>query len=124
MFKFENLLVWQKAIEYTDLVYTVSDSFPSRENYGLCRQLQRAAVSVPSNIAEGNGRSSPVEYARFVEIAYGSLMESVTQLHTARRRNYCSDQQFTDLSSLATEVARLLSGLRRSLLYKDHKDNT
>lgn len=116
MFQFEKLLVWQRAIEYADLIYTISDEFPARENYSLARQIQRAAVSVPSNVAEGNSRSSDVDFARFVEIAYGSLMETVTQLHIARRRNYCSEEQFQSALTLADEVARMLSGLRNNLV--------
>ena len=116
MFQFEKLMVWQRAIEYTDLIYSISEGFPNRENFGLARQIQRVAVSVPSNIAEGNSRSSDVDFARFVEIAYGSLMETVTQLHIARRRNYCSEEHFQKALVLADEVARMLSGLRTSLV--------
>ena len=116
MFQFENLVVWQRAIEYADLIYTISEVFPTRENFGLARQIQRAAVSVPSNIAEGNSRSSNVDFARFVEIAYGSLMETVTQLHIARRRSYCSEELFHKALTLADEIARMLSGLRTKLV--------
>lgn len=70
----------------------------------------------PSNIAEGNSRSSDVDFARFVEIAYGSLMETVTQLHIARRRNFCSEEHFHTALTLADEVARMLSGLRTNLV--------
>ena len=72
-FKFERLAVWQKALEYADAVYSCTEDFPTRENFGLSSQLRRAAVSVSSNIAEGNSRTSKADYARFIEIAYGSL---------------------------------------------------
>ncbi len=116
MFQFEKLVVWQRAIEYTDMIYSISADFPSIENFGLSRQIQRAAVSVPSNIAEGNSRHSDLEFARYVEIAYGSLMETVTQLHIARRRNYCSEERFQVALTLAEEIARMLSGLRSNLV--------
>ena len=116
MFQFEKLVVWLRAIEYVDLIYTISEAFPARENFGLARQIQRAAVSVPSNVAEGNSRNSDADFARFVEISYGSLMETVTQLHIARRRNYCSEEHFQQALTLADEVARMLSGLRTSLV--------
>ena len=118
-FKFEKLVVWQKAIEYANLLYSVTDEFPSRENFGLTSQLRRAAVSVSSNIAEGNSRSSRADYARFIEIAYGSLMETVSQLHIARLRQFCNQDQFRQLTQDAAVIARMLSGLRSSLT-SDH----
>jgi len=118
MFQFEKLVVWQRAIEHADLIDTISEGFPSRENFGLAQQIQRAAVSVPSNIAEGNSRSSDIDFARFVEIAYGSLMETVTQLHIARRRSDCSEEPFHNAFTLADEIARMLSGLRFTLVGK------
>lgn len=118
-FKFEKLIVWQKAIEYANSIYEVTDKFPSREIYGITSQVRRAALSVSSNIAEGNSRSSKVEYARFVEIAYGSLMETVSQIHLSHRRQLCNQEQLHQLNEEAVVIARMLSGLRNTLL-SDH----
>ena len=118
-FKFEKLIVWQKAIEYANSIYDVTDKFPSREMYGITSQVRRAALSVSSNIAEGNSRASKVEYARFVEIAYGSLMETVSQIHLSHRRQLCTQEQLQQLNEEAVVIARMLSGLRNSLL-SDH----
>lgn len=118
-FKFEKLVVWQKAIEYANSIYDVTDNFPSRELYGITSQVRWAALSVSSNIAEGNSRSSKVEYARFVEIAYGSLMETVSQIHLSHRRQLCTQDQLQLINQQALVIARMLSGLRSSLL-SDH----
>ena len=88
MFNFEKLDVWHKAIEYADKVYEATETFPDRERFGLTNQLRRAAVSISSNIAEGNNRSTSRDRARFLEIAYGSLMETISQLHMSRRRRF------------------------------------
>ena len=84
MFNFEKLEVWQKAIDFGDLVYLETRRFPSDEQFGLTNQLRRAATSVSSNIAEGSSRSSKNEFARFTEIAAGSLFEVVSQSFIAR----------------------------------------
>ena len=115
MFNFQQLDVWQQSIEFADLVYKATDGFPSHELYGLTSQLRRASVSVSSNIAEGSGRGSNKEFQRFIGIAYGSLMECVSQLEIARRRNYLSLEACRDLNSLGERIARMLSRLRDSL---------
>ena len=86
MFNFEKLDVWQEAIQFADLVYEVTDDFPSEELFGLTNQMRRAAVSISSNIAEGSSRMSRADFARFVEIATGSLFEVVSQTTVALRR--------------------------------------
>ncbi len=116
MFRFEKLSVWQKSVEFADLVYEVTRRFPSDERYGLTSQLRRAAVSVSSNIAEGSGRSSDKDFAHFVQIAYGSVMEVVSQIHIAKRQAMLAEESFQDLYSQANEISRMLSGLRSSLL--------
>ena len=116
MFRFEKLTVWQKAIEFADGVYAATASFPADERFGLTSQMRRAAVSISSNIAEGSSRSSNADFARFVEIAYGSTMEVVSQLHIARRQQFLREDLFDDLCARADEVSRMLSGLRTSLL--------
>jgi four helix bundle protein len=115
MFKFEKLDVWQKAVEYADLVYKVTQTLPTEERYGLTSQLRRSAVSVSSNIAEGSSRSSETDLARFIEIAYGSLLESVSELEVARRQGFLSQDSFRRVYEGAETVARQLSAFRRTL---------
>lgn len=115
MFRFEKLDVWQKAIVFADTVYSVTGSFPKDERFGLTNQMRRASVSVSSNIAEGSGRSTNPDFARFVEIAYASVMEVVSQSHIASRQSFLSTDDFSTLTEQADELARMLSGLRNSL---------
>ncbi len=88
MFRFQKLNAWQKAMDWAQRIYAVTDSFPDHERYGLTAHLRKSGVSVPSNIAEGSGRPSDKDSARFVEIAYGSLMEGISQCLLARRLDY------------------------------------
>jgi four helix bundle protein len=94
MFNFEKLDVWQKAIDFADLVYKLTRQFPDDERFGLTNQLRRAAVSISSNIAEGSSRSSKSDFARFVEIATGSVFEVVSQAFIAQRQSFLSDDEF------------------------------
>jgi len=115
MFRFEKLSVWQKAIEFADGIYGVSKPFPVDERFGLTSQLRRAAVSISSNIAEGSGRTSDKDFAHFVQIAYGSLMEVVSQLQICRRQSLLTESAYSEFYANADELARMLSGLRSSL---------
>ena len=115
MFNFEKLDVWRKAIEFADLVYSATKAFPDDEKFGLTSQMRRAAVSVSSNIAEGASRFSRDDYARFLEIATGSLFEVVSQSFIATKQGFMSDQDRLRLYAAAEERSRMLSGLRRSL---------
>jgi four helix bundle protein len=115
MFGFEKLEVWQKAIELTDAVYAFTRPFPSDERFGLTSQLRRSSVSVASNIAEGSGRGSNPDFARFVEIAYGSLMELLTQMKIASRQGFLAKDVYDDANTKSETIARMLSGLRSSL---------
>ena len=108
----EKLLVWNKAMEFARDVYRASEKFPQRELYGLAKQLRRAAVSVPSNIAEGYGRNSRNELHQFVGIARGSLAEVETQIELARMLGYLSDDETKPLLRDAGEIGRMLTGLR------------
>ncbi len=90
MFKFEKLDVWQKAIDFADLVYSKTKSFPVDERFGLTNQMRRAAVSISSNIAERSARISDADFAPFVEIATGSLFEVVSEATVAKRRGTCA----------------------------------
>ena len=115
IFGFENLAAYQRAMDLVDKVYDLLKGFPAEERYALCDQLRRAVVSVPSNIAEGLGRSSSKEQVHFMEISYGSLMETYCQLSIAKRRHYISDEVFKELASDIENIVRPLSGLRNSL---------
>jgi four helix bundle protein len=119
MFNFEKLDIWQKAIDFADLIYNETRPFPAEERFGLTNQLRRAAISVSSNIAEGSSRSSKTDFARFIEIAAGSVFETVSQAFAARRQNLLSENNFRGIYSAAEEQSRMLSGLRRSLLNQE-----
>ena len=116
MFNFEKLDVWKKAIDLADLVYTLTRCFPSEERFGLTNQMRRAAVSVSSNIAEGSSRNSRLEFARFLEIAEGSLFEVVSQSGLSVRLGFLSESDSLSIYAAADEQSRMLSGLRRHLL--------
>jgi len=118
MFNFEKLETWQKAIQFADLVYRLTKSFPDDERFGLTSQMRRAAVSISSNIAEGSARHSPDDYARFVEIAAGSLFEVVSQSFIGRNQGFLLETDFQQVYSAAEEQSRMLSGLREYLLRK------
>jgi four helix bundle protein len=115
MFGFEKLDVWQKALELSDRVYALTRSFPSDEKFGLTSQMRRSAVSVASNIAEGSGRGSNNDFARFIEISYGSLMELVTQCAIASRQGLLSVPNYKETYDRSEQIARMLSGLKSSL---------
>jgi four helix bundle protein len=109
-----DLIVWQKAMDLVVAVYKLSESFPKTETYGLASQIQRAAVSIPSNIAEGHGLKQTQAYARHLAIASGSLAELETQLEIADRLGYLSPER-RQVIDQASEAGRMLWGLRRSL---------
>jgi four helix bundle protein len=116
MFNFEKLEVWQKAIDFADLIYIGTQAFPTEERFGLTNQLRRAADSISSNIAEGSSRYSKNDFARFAEIAAGSVFEAVSQAFVARRQSFLSDDQLRKIYTGAEELSRMLGGLRKSLL--------
>lgn len=115
MFNFEKLEVWKKAIEFADFVYSVTRTFRDDERFGLTNQMRRAAVSISSNIAEGTSRHSQPDYARFIEIAAGSVFEVVSQSFIAQRQNYLSETDRQRIYAAVEEQSKMLSGLRRSL---------
>ena len=107
---FKNLIVWQKAMELVRAVYALSKAFPADERYALTDQLRRAVVSIPSNIAEGNGRASNADYGHFLSIARGSLYETMTQLQIAVDLGYIPALDPT-LEALISEVGRMLTSM-------------
>jgi four helix bundle protein len=116
MFNFEKPETWQKAVAFADLVYELTRNFPADEKFGLTNQMRSAAVSISSNIAEGAARNSKNDYARFLEIATGSLFEVVSQSFVGKRQGFLSESDFNRLYSAAEEQGKMLSGLRRSVL--------
>ena len=116
MFNFERLDVWKKAIDFADLIYRDTRGFPPDERFGLTNQMRKAAVSISSNIAEGSSRISKVDFAHFIEIATGSLFETVSQSVIAQRQAFISEAQFRTLYVAVEEQSRMLSGLRKSVL--------
>lgn len=113
-FTFFDLRVYQEAKLLVREVYSLMDNFPKYETYALSDQLRRAVVSVPSNIAEGSGRFSIKEKIYFIEIAYGSLTETLCQLDIAHDLGYINDKEFEDEKERIDVIGKQLSGLRAS----------
>jgi four helix bundle protein len=111
-----DLHAWQRAMEYVVEIYKLSSSFPKEELYGLTSQLRRAAVSVPANIAEGHSRATAKDYASFLAISRGSLMESQTLLQIAVRLGFISDSSCMSAFQLCEETSKMLTSLRSRLL--------
>ena len=112
------LAVWQKGMDLVIECYKCTDQFPKSETYGLASQLKRAAVSIPSNIAEGQGHSHTKEFLRYLYIARGSLLEVETHLRIAARLQYINDASLRLQLERCAEVGRMLNGLIRSLSLK------
>jgi four helix bundle protein len=108
---YKDLIVWQKAMDLVYLVYQVTQHFPKDELYGLVSQMRRAAVSIPSNIAEGKGRSSDRDFSLFLQHSRGSLHELETQILIAAHLGFISDDEAAKLQDRSSEVGRLLMGL-------------
>lgn len=111
-----DLVVWQKAMDLTVHVYSLTKRFPKTETYRLTDQVTRAAASVPANIAEGHARSTSKEYAHFLSIAKGSLMETETFLMLAMRLKYVSHVEAGPALDLIVQVSKMLTTLRKRLL--------
>ena len=114
-FYYRKLKVYHQSKEIVVDIYNLSKHFPPQESYGLTNQIQRAAVSIPSNIAEGMGRFSIKERLHFIEISYGSLMEVMCQLEIAETLNYITNEDPAIEEKKITEVAKMLIGLRKTL---------
>ncbi len=121
---YRDLLVWQKAMEVVVECYRLSEMFPKTETYGLASQLRRAAVSVPANIAEGQGREHLGNYLHHLSIANRSLMEVETHLLLAEKLLFLTTSQTGAVLAATTEVSRMLSGLTRSLKNIRNKTTT
>ena len=114
----KDLNVWQRSVDFTVNIYSITKDFPPEELYGLSSQMRRASVSIASNIAEGFGRSSK-EFVRFLQIALGSAAELETQIEIATRIGYISDEQCASLTKELAIVGKQLTALRQSVLKKN-----
>jgi four helix bundle protein len=108
-------VAWQKTMNLVETFFSLSNTWPREELYGLTQQARRAAISIPSNIAEGQGRRSDGDFARFLSIAHGSLMELETQVEIAHRLQFIDTTELEEFLKHSTEVGRLIHGLYRSL---------
>lgn len=111
----KKLIVWQKSIELVTEMYRITEGFPAKEGFGLTAQMRRAAISVPSNIAEGLTRKTTKDKLHFLNMAQASLSEIDTQIEISRRLGYLADEVQEQIESKLVEVEKLLSGLERSL---------
>jgi four helix bundle protein len=111
----KELRVWQHAVDLCEALYVTTRGFPSSEQFGLTAQMRRAAVSVPSNLAEGYGRGGRKDYRQFVRIARGSAFELETQVVLAERLGFLNAESASDLATRIQDVLKMLSGLVRSL---------
>ena len=112
LFSYRNLQAYQSSKQLVADIYSLLKHFPKEETYSLCDQLRRAAVSIPSNIAEGMGRVSLKEQIHFIEIAFGSLYELMCQIELSKDLGYITDLKFVEIERSVTSIAKMLSGLR------------
>jgi four helix bundle protein len=113
-FNFEELEVYNKAIDFVNNIYTLTKNFPKDEMFGLTSQLRRAAVSIPSNISEGSARTKK-DFSRFIDMARGSVLECVTLLQISVKQSHVDDRKYDELRSNLTELSKMLSGLKKSV---------
>lgn len=116
---YRDLIAWQKGMEICELIYRITKGFPKEEMYGLTSQMRRAAVSIPSNLAEGQLRNSKNEFRQFVSISLGSCGELDTQMELAHRFGYVPNKDIDSLCELVNEEMRILHGLRNKLSQTD-----
>ena len=108
---YKDLIVWQKSMDLVELIYQISDTLPSKEQFGLTSQMRRSAVSIPSNIAEGYGRQSAGSYAQFLSIARGSLLELETQIELCIRLNFIKKTDCEIILNVIVEISKMLTSL-------------
>ena len=122
-FYYRKLKVYHQSKRLVTNIYSLTKSFPLQEQYGLSNQIQRAAISIPSNIAEGMGRFSLKESIHFLEIAHGLLMEVMCQLEIAEQLNYITSENLIEQEDLVDEIAKMLIGLRKTIEEKNNYNN-
>lgn len=112
---YHELQIWQKSMELAEVIYKSTYGFPAQEKFGLVSQLRRAAVSIPSNIAEGNMRNSDKDFLRFINMALGSLAEMETQMELAKRIDYLVGENVEPLQKRVSESVKMLRGMQSRL---------
>ena len=112
LFSFEKLETWQLSKKLVMQIYKITSQFPSNEKYGLVSQLNRAAISVPSNLAEGTSRTSAKDQAHFSQLAFSSLMEVICQLNIAFELNFVTSEEYKNIRILAEEISNKINSLR------------
>jgi four helix bundle protein len=116
MKSYKDLIVWQKSMDAVTRIYEITKVFPREEEFALMMQIRRAAVSIPSNIAEGFGRQSTNEYKRFLKISRGSVYELQTQAEIAYRNNYITTELFISIETSYSEISKMLNSLINKLM--------
>lgn len=116
VFSFEKLIAWQKGRELAILIYKITKRFPKDEIFGLISQMRRCSISIASNLAEGSGRNSFKDKARFSEIAYGSSLELLNQIILSNDLEYINENEYIQIREKITEVNMLIDGLYKSQL--------
>lgn len=116
MHNFKELVVWQKAKNIVKDIYVLTQKYPKEELFGLTQQIRRAAVSIPSNIAEGAGRGSNTDFARFLDIAYGSACEVETQLYLSLDLEYISQPEFDDVNNKLQDIEKLIFNFKKKIV--------
>lgn len=115
LFNFEKLIVWKDARKFIAGIYDLTDNFPDKEKFGLSSQIQRSAVSVGANLAEGSGRLSKKEFSRYIKISYGSLMETLSHAYIAFDRKYISKDKLLFVREEVKKISNKLNSLNNSL---------
>ena len=115
-FSFEDLRVYKATRQLVKDVYVLVSKLPAIENFALSSQIRRAVVSVKANIAEGSGRNHPKDKAHFIDMAYGSLMETYSELETAADLGYITEEEVKNIKPQIIDIGKMLSGLRASIL--------
>jgi len=118
MHNFKELIVWQKSRSLVKDIYKLTQKFPADEKFGLTQQIRRAAISIPSNIAEGSGRGTNSDFIRFIDIANGSAFEVETQLYLALDLEYISQPEFDEIAAKLFDIERLIFNFKKSLSNK------
>lgn len=115
MHNFKKLAIWTKSVEFVTDIYRVTNTFPSHERFGLISQLQRAAVSVPTNISEGSAKTSNKDFVRFLEISLGSTFELETELLVSLNLPYIDIEQYNQLQEKLSELQKMIIGFKNNL---------
>jgi four helix bundle protein len=115
MHNFKNIIAWQKAMSLVKDVYLLTEKFPKQEVYGLASQINRSAISIPSNIAEGSGRNSNKDFMRFLDISISSSFELETQILLAKELSFITDEKMTLILEKLAEVQKLIFGFQKTL---------